>query len=622
MDGNFKLKKAIIIAIAVMGTAYSMHSKAIGLGDIAVNSYLGQPLAANIKVSGLDKKMTGSCFTVNSDDLNAIREVSFQLNHLGNGEGVLALSSKRAVYEPIASLTVVSHCDTTFTRQYNLLIDPSITGDSVLAYQQDELNNDSVAALRSAETADEPSNVVATSEAPVKAVAKKSRASTAKSVNRSKLATRSNNQTTTPTAEAVKQNSVSAMPAQPKLTISGGNLPNTSFDFSSMKLNFDKKINVNRQANPQAYAAEAAFADELTMMNNRMTHLDKQLSSLNAQNASLKQANVAIQSELTEVKHQNDFLSILALSLGGALLASGFFFADWLRRRNAAIRAEKEQALWQHMQEEQAYADTTDNEHAMNDDFASSLSKDAFEEATPNSMRAADNTYAFQSNYNGNASAEIVEEASNIKEDAELFLAHGRTGLAITLLQNHLSEAPKESASTWMFLLDLLAKEGMQAEFETAAAECRKHFNVQLDDFSKPLSDCNTLESFERISLQLQKVWGTAEAITFLDELIYNTRLEPRMGFEKAVFEEILLLREIAHEEIQLAEVISFNAAKAPRKETKEEKISMTPYLPEIEMTPEFDLLSNQFSLENKEQAPVNQVEEQFEFELLDIAHR
>lgn len=624
MDGNFKLKKAIIIAIAVMGTAYSMHSKAIGLGDIAVNSYLGQPLAANIKVSGLDKKMTGSCFTVNSDDLNAVREVSFQLNHLGNGEGVLALSSKRAVYEPIASLTVVSHCDTTFTRQYNLLIDPSITGDAVQDYQPDELNNDSVAALRAAEATGESSNVAAatSSVAAVKAQAKKSRASTAKSAKRSKLATNNSNQTTSATADAATQDSARAAPAQPKLTISGGNLPNTSFDFSSMKLSFDKKINVNRQANPQAYAAEAAFADELTMMNNRMTHLDKQLSSLNAQNTSLKQANVAIQSELTEVKHQNDFLRILALSLGGALLASGFFFADWLRRRNAAIRAEKEQALWQDMQNEQAYVESNDNEHAMNDDFASSLSKDTFEDDTPNALRVADNTYAFQANYHGNATAEIIEEASNIKEDAELFLAHGRTGLAITLLQNHLSEAPKESASTWMFLLDLLAKEGMQEEFETAAAECRKHFNVQLDDFSKPLSDCNTLESFERISLQLQKVWGTAEAISFLDELIYNTRLEPRMGFEKAVFEEILLLREIAHEEIQLAEVISFNAAKAPRKEIKEEKISMTPYLPEIEMTPEFDLLSNQFSLQSQETAPTSQVEEQFEFELLDIAHR
>ena len=45
MDNNFKLRKAIIIAIALMGTGYSLHSKAIGLSDIQVKSYLGQPPA-------------------------------------------------------------------------------------------------------------------------------------------------------------------------------------------------------------------------------------------------------------------------------------------------------------------------------------------------------------------------------------------------------------------------------------------------------------------------------------------------------------------------------------------------------------------------------------------------
>ncbi len=580
----------------------------------------GQPLAATIKVTGIDKKMTSSCFTITSDDTNAIREVGFQLNQLGNGDGLLTLTSKRPVYEPIALLTVVSQCDTTFTRQYSLLIDPSATGDLVQTDNQDELNNQTIEALRLAESTSNSSNDVTTSAAaPSTLKAKKSRAASGKTINNQQLKP---SVTTRQTDNNKQQAKVAAQPetvtTKPQLTISGGNLNSTNVDFSVMKLNFDKKINLHRATNQQTYAAEA-ISDELTVMNNRLTHLDKQLTSLQTQNAVLKQSNGDMQLQLTQVNQQNDFLRMLALSLGGGLLASAYFFSDWIRRRNAALSAEKEQALWQAMQDEQAEGETEASEHAMNDDFSSKLSNDMFKVDVPNEIRVADNTYAFQSSFSGNAVAEIVEETSNIKEDAELFLAHGRTGLAITLLQNHLMESPKESASTWMFLLDLLAKEGMQDEFESTAIECRKHFNVQLNDYSTPLNDGNTLESFERISLQLQKVWGTAEAISFLDELIYNSRLEPRMGFEKAVFEEILLLREIAHEEIRLAEVIAFNAVKSPR-EQKEEK--MTIHLPEIEMSPKFIELGRQFSLQNEDTAPANPVGEHFEFELLDIAHR
>lgn len=62
MNNHYKLRKAIIIAIALIGTGYSLHSKALGLGEIEVKSYLGQPLLAHIKLSGLDKKQMKTAF--------------------------------------------------------------------------------------------------------------------------------------------------------------------------------------------------------------------------------------------------------------------------------------------------------------------------------------------------------------------------------------------------------------------------------------------------------------------------------------------------------------------------------------------------------------------------------
>ncbi|OYZ67734.1 MAG: hypothetical protein B7X98_02480, partial [Methylophilaceae bacterium 17-43-7] len=108
--------------------------------------------------------------------------------------------------------------------------------------------------------------------------------------------------------------------------------------------------------------------------------------------------------------------------------------------------------------------------------------------------------------------------------------------------------------------------------------------------------------------------------LRFLDELIYNTRLEPRAGFDQPVFEELVLLREIAEEEVKLAEVISLHEEKTTRRQKKEK--TMTINLPEIEISEEFKQLALETSQENIENAQADNTEEHFEFELLDIAHR
>lgn len=621
MDNNLKLRKAIIIAIALMGTGYSLHSKAIGLSDIQVKSYLGQPLQASIKVSGLDKKMDERCFTIASDDTNAISQVNFKLNRTSDETGILSLTSNKAVLEPIASLTVVGHCDATFTRQYSLLIDPASTTSSVDVDSEIATNHSST--QNSVDEADTETAGALSSAGAVKAARKGKRqaasAKQAKTSNANTAVSSTNNSApSNPQNNAqvvyntpAKASATAPVEAKPKLTISSGDVNFRELANMPMKLAFDKRINTSRETNPQAYSEQAEFADEVTVMNNRLAHLDKQLNSLYAQNASLKQANANTQTELSTLRQQNDVLRMLSFCLGGGLLATGYFFVDWLRRRNATAKAEEEQALWESLQ-------TTPHVAENNLDFGLD---ESFETKTPvaavkSSEDSSDlgNAPLFNSTYPSQAMPEIIQEETHVTEDAELLISHGRVHLAIELLQNYLIETPKDSASTWLFLLDLLAKEGMEKEFEVAANECQKHFNVQLDDFSKPLADSNSLESFERISKELQKLWGTDKALVFLDELIYNTRLEPRAGFDKPVFEELVLLREIAEEEVKLAEVISLHEEKTSRRQKKEK--TMTINLPEIETSEAFKQLALETSKDNVENAN----EEHFEFELLDVA--
>lgn len=616
MDNNLKLRKAIIIAIALMGTGYSFHSKAIGLGDIHVKSYLGQPLLANIKVSGLDKKMDERCFSVSSDDTNTISHVNFKLNRTSDEAGILSLTSNKAVLEPIASLTVVSHCDTSFTRQYSLLIDPASTTSA----DADIHNDDTANAQLTQSNMDTADTAIDGTLSTPASTGKTSTAKAARKNKRQAAPVASAKPSGTHNAAANNAQVVYNTPAKPaapvaeeskpRLTISGGNLTFKDLANVPMKLAFDKRINTSRETNPQAYSEQAEFADEITVMNNRLAHLDKQLNSLYTQNASLKQANADTQAELSTLKQQNDVLRMLSFCLGGGLLATGYFFVDWLRRRNAVARAENEQALWESLQSQ---PEVIDNQLSFGaeESFAPATSAVS---TKPSEESDLGNAPLFNSTYPSQAHSEIIQEDTNITEDAELLISHGRVHLAIELLQNHLIETPKDSASTWLFLLDLLAKEGMQKEFEVAANECKKHFNVQVEEFSRPLADSNSLESFERISKELQTLWGTDKALVFLDELIYNTRLEPRAGFDKPVFEELVLLREIAEEEVKLAEVISLHEEKTSRRQKKEK--TMTINLPEIETSDAFKQLALETSKDNVEHAN----EEHFEFELLDIA--
>jgi hypothetical protein len=172
-------------------------------------------------------------------------------------------------------------------------------------------------------------------------------------------------------------------------------------------------------------------------------------------------------------------------------------------------------------------------------------------------------------------SVEEFNSDHNILDHADVFLSHGRTSLAIQLLQNHLLDFPKKSVTVWMFLLDLLAKENLQRAYEQTALECKEHFNVNIADFSKPEAGSeDSLESYPRISAGLQQAWGTPAALIYLDDLIYNSRLEVRVGFHKSVIEELIILRSIAQEELKTAQVIQLDEKKLAMIALKETQLA------------------------------------------------
>lgn len=274
--------------------------------------------------------------------------------------------------------------------------------------------------------------------------------------------------------------------------------------------------------------------------------------------STLAQANIlaTLKTQLTQLQNENHLLRTLVMSLGLALIASGFFFADWLRRNAAAPKAIKSRKSQN--SESPARTDTSagpatrpgqhfsstfppGNLHATNPATQPPAQGKPASRLKSVPMHANDDTVAPHLVPQKLSSQQSTQA---VMQDASRLFTHGRVNQAIEHLQQHLAKHPKCSPWMWLYLLDLLSKEGKQQEFDIVAGECRKHFNLNVEH--TPDLKQQGIESFPRVMKALQQAWGTPQVIALIDDLVYNTRLVPRMGFERSVFEDLMLLKEIA----------------------------------------------------------------------------
>ena len=271
--------------------------------------------------------------------------------------------------------------------------------------------------------------------------------------------------------------------------------------------------------------------NELMLLREQLASFKQQLSTLYQDHITQGEVLKQLQSELVIMRKENDWLRTIALSLVMTLLISSYFFADWLRRKAASTALEE----------------------------STRLSNDQI--LTPSAISASTSPANV---------AEISDAKPTAPEDAFIapafskkltvpILEHARSepvlcAPSIIRLQQHLNKHPKQSPRVWLYLLDKLKHEGQQSAYEVAAENCRKYFNIQIESFDGPKhrSSSVSLESFPRLCETLQTIWGTAETLSFIDDLVYNTRLVPRIGFQREVFEELLMLRDIALQTLQI----------------------------------------------------------------------
>ena len=625
MQTNYILKEAVMTALAILSIGLHSQAFAVGLGEIEVRSHIGQPLQARINVQGIGELKDKGCFRIggNSDGVNAISHANLKLSNIIGDEGVLTISTVEAISEPIVSLSVIAECDSNFRRDYVLLIDPLLTTEIDQTSDEEPINTvenvDNVAkkpavtAAQSTRTNNSnKKNSVKKQSADNQIIAKKNtnNENVVLSANVSPQKTLNNN-------DDANSNTTKNAPKElkPRLSISGGESFNNA---NSIGLRLDKQLHFSAETAPEALASNIAVEDEATVLSNRLAHLEQQITTLQQRNNVLEAekkltAQTTLQNTQKSEVAQSNFkfnFTWWPYLAGAGLLLAGYFAADFWRRRRQSQQLDNADDVWDVL-------DANSNnvgyykELDLNDTLFESKPTADIAVSTKEKSAAED----FEAKQAISVPFQIEEELfeNNILDHADVFLSHGRTSLAIQLLQNHLLDYPKQSVTIWLFLLDLLAKENLQAVYEQTTLECKEHFNIRIATFSNDEAGLKqNLEDFPRLISGLEQAWGAPAALVYLDDLIYNSRLENRVGFEKSVLEELILLRSIAQSNVNKADVIHLDEKKMAIKELKEAKLAAnkTDKLEKQELT----LVATAKKDSNLLEIP----EEMFEFNLVD----
>ena len=627
---NILLKQAVTSVLAIIGLSAQLEAFAIGLSDINVKSHLGQPLRATIKVQGLAGLKDLDCFRLGTDagNINAINQADLKLGKLQNDSAILTITTNDVILEPITSLTLITECGSTLSRNYVLLIDPVLTSEvnslglsanptQVKKSQNNDDNDENVYDIDNSDYlqpifSNDDSQPYKQVQAPKLNEKSSVNAKREKKINNkglisdqkvSKRITNAGNQSNNSANASDASLSLQQM-AQPKspltipplerqnparLSISGletlrvnANAIATpevakNSNLSRPKLNFDNSLHLTAETAPQAQAIQTAYLDEATVLSNRLAHLEQQISMLKVRNAELEgdkrqQVNVATVIPTLSSNSANGVLSWWPYALGASIIASAYFANNWWRRRretNEFIGSEEVWASTQTHKNNTPYVKVSNLE----EDLFDLDSNQPFVDVNKNPTKNLD---SFEADQFVATSIEVEDNSNqNILDHVDVFLSHGRIQLAIQLLQNHLLEFPKQSVTIWLFLLELLAKENLPEIYNQTALECKEHFNIRVAEFTNDeASEKQSFEDFVRLIAGLEQIWGTSAALNFCDDLIYNNRLESRIGFDKNVLEEIILLRNIAQETLKSAEVIQLEEKKNMIKERKEAQIA------------------------------------------------
>ena len=517
---------------------------AVGLGDVELKSHLGEKLLVKVIVTDIELPTDSNCFSaIDISDTPAFKKtnVTLQSNNTGHQ---LIITTNDLVTEPIINLRLAFQCDPNVNHDYVLLLDPSpfkiIEKTSIEDEAYSKADNTASSKKEAHLTVNKKSSSLVaekTNGLAFKKTYKKKKTNDNSSVEEKLNSTYTGKQTfkaklnSNPAVENKNypiQANGQPSSDKPFLVISGGS-SNSSNDKTGLSLRLATEIDFTRPAPVAVSPSAIDTSDEVTVMTNRLSHLEKQITSL-------QKRNMQLVADAAKAKEENDATNWPKILLIALAIIAALAGIEWLRRKVLTKRSNNEIAEW--FDAEAEINPTRDTSKPADLNFEANSSTGDFDEqlgqgSISNSAKSV-------------TSFEILDHES-VLDEANVFIEHGRPTLAIQLLQNHLSEAPAESPEIWLKLLNLLAKESSETNYDEAVVECNKYFNIKAAKFGDDSEQhVASIEDYPHIITRIEGAWGSQHATGVLNDIIYNKRSQPRGGIEQGAFDDLFFLKMIA----------------------------------------------------------------------------
>lgn len=505
--------------VRLLGFTISTPALAIGLGDLSVHSYLGQPLHVAVKVLSPPATLSVDCLSLRPGDsgLPLPGQAQFRIEPKGEN-ALLHITTPQAISDPIAQFRLVSDCEGRLEREYVLLLDlPMPVEPAELAPPEPD---------RRIASGTPPSEA----PIPVRAAAPAATVPPPARLPRAPVARSRRDAPPKPVART----------DSPRLVISGKKSP-TGAGSTPAGVAKDGAAPAPSDAN-SFQLTTTDLSDENTALNRRLAHLESQLAALQKRNAEIE-AQLAAASVVHpepvagQARRWPIYLIVLGLLVGGGASLA------WMRRRNRPINWLTEPLPWTPPRKTKLVSAGAVVDPALAH-FEPMLQDDSLQPSpAPVTPRQPD-----LDDFPLTAVTAGTEVKDDVVHQAEVFIAHGHLNQAIQLLREHLRATPAESPVPWMLLLDLLQRERDEAGYAAASSECRRHFNVNV--LPHPASDeqnsSHGLESYPHILDMLTQAWNTPELDAMFQALIHDRRGGVRVGFAPAAYRDLLFLLDIA----------------------------------------------------------------------------
>lgn len=496
----------------LLGLCHAGAAAALGLGELNVRSFLGQPLHATVAVLDGGADLPADCFKLEAGTGAIAPPPRAELSLQRSGDqAVLHIRTRQSIHDPIAQFVLAADCETRLQREYVILLDPP----------------DPARLAHTGPATPAPAPVQATVPPAPRATGRAAPAmqTPARAVPSARAST------PRPPPAPRAQQALRDEPA-PRLVLSGRRSPQSSAE-RPFALRFDSSLPDPARPVAERPLTETELSDETTALSRRLAHLESQLLALQRRNAELEARSRAAAVAAPPPPAAGPARWPLALLLVG-LLAGSVLLVVALRRRSRTPATDTQLDL-----------------NPWTQPYVPPQILSDMDTLPPNDTPAP----ARMAEIAAPPRVEDTEVKEDILDQAEVYMAHGHSDLAIHLLQEHLREAPTESPVPWLLLLDLLHRNGNTEAYTAASAECRRYFNVNLSAHpaSQNGESSQGLEAYPHLLEKLVEVWNTPELDAFLHDLIYDDRGGTRIGFEPHAYRDILMLRAVAHDALPFA---------------------------------------------------------------------